>query len=279
VAERSSELKLPSTLSVSLDVPTIHRLFILAIAVVCGFASEFAYGFSSMRCVPECHFVESGVRTGTPEPAFPSKTIRMDAQEVTMRLGKESYTVDAFFRFFNTEETATQWVGFPVRGNVCIRNRLHAPAFIRLNCWMGDRKLALTESGDLIRDTRNLLYTLYYSRSRPAPCDETHYRWLGTYVTFPGRSHATLHLSYEADYIHGGEMPPVAKAIYILGTASRWTGSIGQFTLTVDRSRVKSKCSLRRVPPVILATQDVVRCAVKDFCPFPKEKIEVAISH
>ena len=47
--------------------------------------------------------------------AFPHQSIRMDSEEATIRLHKKSYTVDAVFRFFNTGETLTEWVGFPKR--------------------------------------------------------------------------------------------------------------------------------------------------------------------
>lgn len=49
-----------------------------------------------------------------PKSSHPS--IRMDSEEVTIRLGQDTYTVDAVFHFFNTGATTTEWVGFPKRG-------------------------------------------------------------------------------------------------------------------------------------------------------------------
>jgi hypothetical protein len=50
---------------------------------------------------------------GMVAPKAPHETIRMEAEEVTMRLEKDGYTVEAVFVMANSGEAITEWVGFP----------------------------------------------------------------------------------------------------------------------------------------------------------------------
>ncbi len=43
----------------------------------------------------------------------PHQDIQMNSEEVTIRLKKTGYEVEAVFHFFNTGKTATEWLGFP----------------------------------------------------------------------------------------------------------------------------------------------------------------------
>lgn len=279
MGERSKELRFMSGPSRYVVKKGIRRLLSLALMLAADLCCAPGDAFASPQCVPECFFRAFGIRSGAPEPASPLQHVRMDSQEVMIRLKKRTYRVDAAFRFFNTGPTITEWVGFPKRGNACRGSRQLDPAFIRFDCLIDGQRLDLSETRDYFRDAKNVLYTLYYSGSRAAPCDETCYRWLGACVTFPAQSRTTLRICYEANYLYGGEFPPISKAFYIVGTASNWKRCIGVFALTVDGSGLGKEQGFDvRNPGTIRITRDVERRVIRNFNPSPGEEVEVAIA-
>ena len=61
---------------------------------------------------------ESG---GVVSPVSEDASIRMDSEQVKIRLEEDSYSVDAEFIFYNTGETVTKLVGFPRRNYLTTR--------------------------------------------------------------------------------------------------------------------------------------------------------------
>ncbi|MEW6530965.1 MAG: hypothetical protein AB1473_09030 [Thermodesulfobacteriota bacterium] len=185
--------------------------------------------------------------------------IRMDSQEVTIRLKKTTYEVDAVYHFFNTGEATTEWVGFPKRGD-------HSK-FLRFDMWVDGRNVDVSEQRDLSPDNGS---TSGHIESRDS--------WLVHYVTFPGRSRTTIRDSYEVQH-YWDNSNPRRKAIYEHGTGSYWKDAIGLAAFTIDASEIGGTkfFNVGGLPPAArrLATENVLRYEIRNFNPAPTDRLEI----
>jgi hypothetical protein len=205
------------------------------------------------------------VRGGAVATKSPHETIRMESEEVVMRLGKRSYTVEAVFRFYNYGETTTEWIGFP-KGNESLgaaqgnrppfsrplreeQGEERIPDFIRFHGWVNGMKASFSEEGK---------------------------RWMARHVTFPAGAITTIRVAYEADYYRGG------SAVYIVGTGSCWKDSIGRAAFTVDGSAVGGSkhftAHLNTSQSHELLSENALRIEVTDYKPDPKAALSVTLS-
>lgn len=227
---------------------------------------------------------------GAAAPGSPHQAIRLDSQEVTIRLkgfADLRYTVDAVFHLFNTGETMTQWVGFPKW--VVTDNGSHTlSSFIRFDAWVNGRKAKFTEEQDLSQETQIGVGpppSLLKRRSMKQHYLHEERRWLIHQVTFPGHTPTTIRVTYEAPYYYDG-----AKAIYLYGTGSFWKGNIGKAVFIVDSGevggtenisisfeearRTKAMSQNIRVRPWSIS-RNVVRFELRDFEPDPEARFVV----
>jgi hypothetical protein len=156
------------------------------------------------------------VMGGSASPKGPHHSIRMESEEVTIRLLENSYTVDAVFRFFNDGETITEWVGFPKHGSG-YDFFFRTQDFIQFETWVNDQKVQFTEKLDPLHYLKLLLDNINIFSTHGVKDN----RWMAKYVTFPGRAVTTSRVRYEAKYI----WPPGKCALYIYGTGSLWKGT------------------------------------------------------
>lgn len=214
---------------------------------------------SGLICTPhglKADIAPLQVKGGAAAAKGPHETIRMDAEEVTIRLEKGSYTVDAVFHFSNTGETTSEWVGFPKGGEYfeaspewqpdLVQNPDRLPDFIQFHAWVDGKVVTFSEEGR---------------------------RWLARHVTFPGHATTTIRVVYEANYYRG------ALATYIIGTGSYWKGSIGRAAFTVDGSAIggtKHFSAVLDAPQLQkLLTEKAVRLEVLDYEPAPNVVLRV----
>lgn len=166
---------------------------------------------------------------GAVSPKKGHGAIRMDSEEVIIRLRKDRYSVDAVFHFFNTGRTTTEWVGFPKRGVF---------EFIRFDTWVDGRKAQVTEERDA-GTTRSIVKRMISgfsslvlqqrTREWPNPgAPKPEDRWLVQHVTFPAQASTTIRTSYEGFYTWGFSMD------YILETGAYWKDRIGKITFIID---------------------------------------------
>jgi hypothetical protein len=177
---------------------------------------------------------------GAVAPRSPHKTIRLDSQEVTIRLGAFKYTVDAVFHFLNTGDITTEWVGFPTwvesrDGTRGVSN------FIRFDSWVNDQSVEFSPERDQTKDSP--------SRDRqPSSASEAptmnltgtakkEPEWLARQVTFPEHENTTIRVTYEAPYYPNYDKGR-GEAIYLYETGSMWKGNIGKAIFIVDASEV-----------------------------------------
>jgi hypothetical protein len=199
------------------------------------------------------------VKGGAAAARGPHETIRMESEEVTIRLEKASYMVDAVFHFSNSGETTTEWVGFPKGGEYFEATPKELPGFdrapdrfpdfVQFHTWVDGNKVPFSAEGS---------------------------RWLARQVTFPGHATTIIRVVYEANYYRG------SYAEYIIGTGSYWKDSIGMAAFTVDGSAVggSKNFSANLDAPQIqrLLTEKALRLEVKDYKPEPNVRLGIHIS-
>jgi hypothetical protein len=177
---------------------------------------------------------------GVIAPLSPHPSIRLDSQEVIIRLKPGSYVVDVVFNLFNTGETATESVGFPkwVASQVDF-----FPTFMRFEGSVNGRQLQFNEERD--RSTgAGIKYNVPLTQKLTKMKEKR--GWLVSQVTFAGHEGTTIHVTYEARYYSQG----YHEASYTYGTGSLWKDNIGKAVFIVDSTEVggqrKSRPILKR---------------------------------
>lgn len=228
--------------------------------------------------------VREFVRGGSVTPADPHQRVRLESEEVIIRLKRKSYVVDATFKLLNTGETTTERVGFPKW--VTSREESY-PTFIRFEGSVDGLKVDFHEEWDLSRGQR-MQSTSPEARNQLAEGQLRNGRlWLVSQVTFPGHERTMIRIRYEARY-HGYG----STASYIYGTGSFWKGNIGRAVFIIDSTEVggTAKISTDFVdgpkPSRILGNEKstprpicdyVVKYEVRDFKPNPEAYLSVNI--
>ncbi|MEW6349383.1 MAG: hypothetical protein AB1646_10000 [Thermodesulfobacteriota bacterium] len=200
-------------------------------------------GVLSCPCMLEANPAPEPLAGGTVAARSPHKTIRMEAEEVTIRLGKGTYAVEGVYHMFNSGEATTEWVDFPKGREREMPDGWDYPNFIQFHAWVDGKKVPFT------KDRRE---------------------WLAGQVTFPGHATTIIRVVYEVNYpvvaVYGGDY-----AEYIVGTGSLWKDSIGKALFTVDGSEIGGTeyfdAELKAPRSHKLRSEHVVRIEVSDFKP------------
>jgi hypothetical protein len=134
--------------------------------------------------------------------AMNHESIRMDVQEVTIRLRRSDYVVEAVFKLFNTGETTTQWVGLHRYCDEC--------SFI----------------------------STFYDFKAEVDCQPVTFTvrnplWMVGQVTFPGGSSTTIRIRYAARLSRDRN-----EGVYIVDNSRYWKGKIRKFSFTIDSSEI-----------------------------------------
>lgn len=192
---------------------------------------------------------------GTVAAQSPHSTIRMDAEEVTIRLGRGAYTVNAVYHMVNSGEATTERVGFP-RGVEKERWEMEFPEFIQFHAWVDGKKVAISKEGK---------------------------QWLAGQVTFPGHATTVIRVMYEAHYSDRYLWQGIRYLDYIVGTGSLWKDSIGKAVFTVDASEMGGTKGLYielKAPQCRkLRSEQVVRFDVEDFKPDPDATLRIEFGY
>jgi hypothetical protein len=117
---------------------------------------------------------------------------------VTFRSKRDSYSVDARYRLFNTGKTVTVTVGVPKYGRPDRDKQWPKPIivrdFISFDAWVNGRKAEFVEARDFFTDP-SARPIGGYCWNKPA---ET--RWMTKRVTFKGKATTVIRVRYEAHY-------------------------------------------------------------------------------
>jgi hypothetical protein len=209
-----------------------------------------AAGFTLQPNPNHADLAPVAVKEGHVLPLAPHETIRLDYEEVSMRLRKTGYTVDATFRFFNTGETMTQWVGVPKHVDDISMSPFTLD-FDEFGAWVDGRPALFSEADDV---THPLSPDGRYVGDR---------RWMIGQVTFRGHATTNIRIRYEA-----GSVP----VYYVFGTGRYWKDQIGKAAFTIDTTDlgdIKEIMSFRfpAAPGPRTITKNVVRYELGNFEP------------
>ncbi len=205
-------------------------------------------GFFSVAHVLEADIAPLQATGGTLAAKSKHETIRMAAEEVTIRLGKASYMVEAVFHMVNSGDTKTILVGFPKGREESMSEVGQLPDFTQFHAWVDGKQVQFSDEGD---------------------------NWLAGQVTFAGNATTTIRVFYEANYYRG------RYATYIVGTGSFWKDSIGKAAFVVDGAAIGGSkffsAGLDAPNSRRLLTEKALRIEASDYAPDPKAVLTVAI--
>ena len=217
---------------------------------------------------------------GGVSPKSPHETIRLESQEVIIRLKSSSYTVRDTIHLFNSGETTTERVGFPKRA----MGRPPGPfgrlsEFIRFEVLANGNKIPVTEE----RDQKSGLPD---PQGRLRQQLVKHSSWLVGKVMFPARTGMTIRASYETNYQNCGF--GCYHASYIYGTARHWKDNIGKAVFIIDATE---KGGIERITPRFsltstqrssirrrLISENLVRYEIRDIEPLPDAALVINLN-
>lgn len=209
---------------------------------------------------------------GGVSPKSPHPTIRLDDQEVIIRLKQATYTVDAVFHLSNKGETTTEWIGFPKNAMGPRRGPVDKVMdFIRFEVSVNGENTPFGEASDFIKGAQS-------TPEKPRLWSAEHSSWLVGQAVLPGHAITTIRLSYETSYNSGGRAGH--EAFYIYGTGGYWKDSIGKATFIVDSAqrggvdRAEAVFSTSEATRYMihrwLISEYVAKYEIRDFEPHPQ---------
>lgn len=175
---------------------------------------------------------------GVVAPEAPHESIRLDSQEVMIRLKSATYAVDVVFNLFNEGDTARESIGFPK----WVASHFDSyPTFLRFEGSINGRRIEFSDEVD--QDRRRRFHWIMssgdWSMWADRPMKEER-QWKVSRVTFPGHAQTRIRISYEAQYF----TKHVHHAAYVYGTGSLWKGNIGKAVFIVDATGVGGNKSI-----------------------------------
>jgi ankyrin repeat protein len=205
------------------------------------------------------------------------KSIRLDSQEVKLKLKKTHYVVYATFHFFNTGKATREWIGFPKRLGASqllsattkkdLMQRVPRLSPARLppprdlqsrkpppgppgpppNRWLLLKAAPFTGQyndnvsyEDFLRVAPVIEQFDMWVDSRKIDISEER-GWIVQHVTFSGHEPTTIRVRYQSSYRNPQHPPGIEKkklADYFLGTGAYWKGWIPRAVFTVDASEL-----------------------------------------
>lgn len=172
----------------------------------------------------EVHFIAGAVA-----PKSSHQSISMESEQVTIRLRRTAYTVDAVFRLFNTGKTTTEWVGLPYRGWGYDTDISGNWGFLRFDAWADGRKVEFSPAHEV-----DGIAGLFPLRLPPDSLSKLTFVWMIRQITFPGHARKTIRVRYEAPYIRYEKSGGHGQVDYLHGSSSLWKGTIGKAIFIVD---------------------------------------------
>jgi hypothetical protein len=157
-------------------------------------------------------------------PSAPQEKIRMDLMQINICMQTGSYILDAVFHLFNTGETTTLWVGLPKHGWSNASLSADDPLivdFIRLECWVNDRKEVFVENVSFMRDSSHLF---------PRPPDfRVATKWMAKEITFPENIVTIIRVRFEAPYnCCDSSNSPYDGGVFFFGPGQHWKSKISR---------------------------------------------------
>ncbi|MEW6351585.1 MAG: ankyrin repeat domain-containing protein [Thermodesulfobacteriota bacterium] len=170
--------------------------------------------------------------SGTPSLASPQPAIRLESEQVTIRLGYGVYSVDALFHFFNTGETITERVRFPKLPAETPRG-YHGGNFLRIDAFVNGRNVHLVKKAGIRGHLRS--FWGWWASWGPGDPAKMEYE-----VKFPAQAQTAIRIRHETQYrpCGGGGLSVCSKAAYACGSGRSWASNSGKRTFIVDAEEI-----------------------------------------
>jgi hypothetical protein len=244
------------------DDPMLHSAYCFMAAIICA----AVFGLTGLG---QANMVSFEINSGAASPKKDQPNIRMDAEQVIIRLRKLTYTVDATFQFFNTGPTVTEWVGFPEEGGA---------EFTRFESRVEGKQVQVSEERDVGIVDRVLSGLARYVLGRTDFTEgRLRNRWLVHRATFPGGTQTNIRVKYEA-HLSGEAMN------YVIGTGSYWKDLIGRAVFVIDAADIGGiGCAnakfhdLGATPDPEVISSNVLKFELTNFKPPPKAGLAVHV--
>jgi hypothetical protein len=212
---------------------------------------------------------------GAVSPVSDHASIRMDSEQVIMRLEEDSYSVDAEFLFYNSGNTLSELVGFPDVDYLTTEHNDGPTNYIRFETWVNGKK------AEIINDDPNRNAPRDKISYTNVP-DKSHLRenkpWLVHHVQFPGHAYTKIRTKYQSRYSVFLER---VRAIYVIGTGRNWKDQIGKAVFIIDSSGVGGaenvEINFPMAPGPRLISAGLQVCEINNFKPGPREALTVRV--
>jgi hypothetical protein len=215
---------------------------------------------------------ESG---GAVSPASDHASIRMDSEQVKIRLEKDSYSVDAEFIFYNTGETVTELVGFPKVNYLATRQHEGPTNYMRFETWVNGEKAEILASDPDSKPMPSEDFYLNPKKGTRFPSQEIKL-WLVHRIKFPGHAYTRMRTRYQSRCLFGQEV-----AEYVVGTGRHWMDRIGKAVFIIDCSGVGGaenvKVGFRMAPGPRLISGGVLVHEIRNIKPGPRAALTVRV--
>lgn len=198
---------------------------------------------------------------GAPAPQSPLPSIRMDSQEVTIRLKHLGYSVQAVYQFFNTGEKITERVGFPKHVvkwspsiGPCPDPHHRVDDFMRFHASVNGRQVVCSEERDFLTGSDS--------------------SWMVTEVTFPANGKTSMTVTYDAHYYIEDY-----RVSYVYGTGPYWSRNAGKAAFIIDSADLLDRKNISvRFPstPTRAIAESVLRIETGHLDTSPRDKLVVS---
>lgn len=195
--------------------------------LLCGIMGLISSEFPSVTGAYGCSVVPIDLKGNAAVSVPAPESIRMESQELVIRLARQYYEVDAVFRLFNTGKTSTQRIGFPKPGSGPYDYSTYG--FVSFDAWIDGRKVGVLQERDVVEsrlgDHERSVAAL--TGSKPG--------YIVGEVTFPSGAVTTVRVRYRARYHKYSAYHQVSCG---LGPGLFWQGNVKRVVVLIDASRV-----------------------------------------
>lgn len=190
-------------------------------------------------------------------------TISMEDESVHIVMKPEQYTVDALFHFYNSGDSTTTLVGFPIEGTTRYLELAKKEVFA-FHTYVNGKEVAtkdvdLDKSDDELRD-----FSYKYFKIKE--------------VTFPAHSTTTTRVEYSAPY--GKFIPAINWLQYDYSTGASWKGPIHLAVFRVDFSEDLLGLELQVPDPIKITKRSsgTVEFVLQDVKPNDASRVKISFN-
>jgi hypothetical protein len=181
-----------------------------------------AMGLSPVFAGGDCTVTDAA--SGTPVLLQPGPlSIAVSSQTVIFDAGPKGYTAEAAFEFFNSGESTTAIVGFPVYSHR-MGDKLAAAHFPAFEAWVDGKSIELKDvpgKRELVPQERNHDFEA---------TEDSRNDWLSGPVSFEGHQRTVMRVKYQAPYSHEVESAGESMIFFLFGIQSAESGSVKSST-------------------------------------------------